>query len=230
MNVTPPKRRLITCARCSRERPHDARGMCHTCIEYLRRNGQLAPLERWAFDPAAAGGPYTFGDARLPASFWNKVELDDDTGCWRWTGSLYQGYGNLNVKGLPSRAHRATYIALVGPIENNLSLDHLCHTNDLSCTGGTLCPHRACCFPGHLEPLDLLFNVARGRGGKNRTHCPQDHEYTKGNTIVDARGSRHCRTCVYAHNNRRKAQLRAQAQSAQNRTDSRMNGFGRLPG
>lgn len=31
------------------------------------------------------------------------------------------------------------------------------------------------------------------------THCPQKHEYTAENTIIDA-GKRKCRTCVYARN------------------------------
>lgn len=30
---------------------------------------------------------------------------------------------------------------------------------------------------------------------KNRTHCPQGHEYTHDNTYVSKSGSRHCSTC-----------------------------------
>lgn len=31
------------------------------------------------------------------------------------------------------------------------------------------------------------------------THCPQNHEYTEDNTIIDA-GKRKCKTCVYGRN------------------------------
>lgn len=206
--------RLITCSRCERERPHDARGMCHACVEYLRRHGQLTPLIRWTFDPQATGGSYVFGDSRLPERFWAKVAIDD-TGCWLWTGSLYRGYGSVKLPGLSSWAHRSIYQALVGPLAPSVTLDHLCHTADESCVAADMCRHRACCLPAHLEPVSLADNIARGRGNGSKTHCPQDHEYTADNIIWGSTGGRHCRKCVYIRNAARKARIRAANQGAQ---------------
>lgn len=199
----------VICQRCGRERKHDARGMCHACIEYLRRHGQLTPLQRWQFDPEAAGGPYELGDPRLPARFWAKVEVSAE-GCWRWTATTNHGYGIFKAPETGTKyAHRAAHLALVGPIPTGLDLDHLCHGWDAECCLGDLCPHRACCNPGHLELAPRLTNVRRGRGNGAKTHCPQEHEYTEENTIRIKGGGRRCKTCAYAQNRRYKLSKRA---------------------
>lgn len=190
---------LITCQRCGRERKHDSRGMCHTCAEYLRRHGQLAPVQRWRLNPAAAGGSFTFGDSRLPARFWAKIAVNESD-CWRWTATTNHGYGIFKALNAETKyAHRIAYIALVGSLPSALGLDHLCHTRDEACRLGDSCPHRACCNPEHLEPVPLLINVRRGRGNGAKTHCPQNHEYTEENTLRGS-GSRRCRKCTYERN------------------------------
>lgn len=79
--------------------------------------------------------------------------------CWPWQGSMCAtGYGS----GSP---HRATYRLFVGPIPSGLVLDHVCHTVDLECSGGTDCPHRRCVNPGHLEPVTRSENSRRGGVG-----------------------------------------------------------------
>lgn len=42
------------------------------------------------------------------------------------------------------------------------------------------------------------------------TRCPQGHEYTEENTLMDA-GKRKCKTCVYARNRKRKPTPEQQA-------------------
>lgn len=199
----------VICQRCGREREHDARGMCHTCIEYLRRHGQLAPIQRWKFDPDAAGGPFALGDPRLPPRFWAKVEVSP-SGCWRWTATTNHGYGVFKAPEIGTKyAHRAAYLALVGPLSAELGLDHLCHTRHETCHLGDLCPHRACCNPDHLEPVPLLTNVRRGHGNGAKTHCPQGHEYTEENTIQDKSGGRRCKNCTYERNRQYKLSKRS---------------------
>lgn len=80
-------------------------------------------------------------------------EIAADTGCWVWRGRTNRdGYGKI---GRQTLAHRAYYEALVGPIPDGLTIDHLCR-------------NRACVNPDHMEPVPAVENVRRGlvaRGG-----------------------------------------------------------------
>lgn len=64
-------------------------------------------------------------------------------GCWVWTGSTNEGYGQiLRRKGHGGRqvktyAHRYAYEAFVGPIPKDASVVHTCR-------------RRACLYPRHL--------------------------------------------------------------------------------
>ena len=106
--------------------------------------------------------------------------------CWEWTDTpLASGYGSFGMSGKTYRAHRVAYEFLIGPIPRRLVLDHLCR-------------NLLCVFPGHLEPVTQAENVRRGNSGRhwaNKTHCPQDHEYTVENTYIGPSGSRFCRIC-----------------------------------
>ncbi len=146
----------------------------------------------------------TFGDDRLSERFWEKVTVAPD-GCWRWTGTLSKGYGRFHPgSGRRSgygmtRAHRLSYMVLVGPIGDGLQLDHVCHTNDESCPGGESCLHRRCVNPAHLEPMTNAENQRRSPNtlaslAAAKTHCPQGHPYDDENTLRSG-GKRWCRTC-----------------------------------
>lgn len=129
--------------------------------------------------------------------------------CWRWDGTTNKGgYGAINVKHddgtwVPRGTHRTAYKILVGPVPDDLDLDHLCR-------------NRACWNPQHLEPVTRLVNVLRGlapttSGAYQRaiTHCPSGHPYSQANTRV-ANGRRHCRACDRARARRSRDARRTQ--------------------
>ena len=129
--------------------------------------------------------------------------VDELTGCWHWSASLdRQGYGQVMVRGKLHRAHRYSFEAFVGPVQNGLELDHVCHSKDLSCNGGKSCAHRKCVNPNHLEPVTRKENAERGRAGlvhkqrmAEKNHCKIGHEFSPQNTWVSKAGARHCREC-----------------------------------
>jgi len=114
--------------------------------------------------------------------FWQKVAVPvEPDGCALWLGKPnHDGYGSFKVKaGREVLAHRFAYEFLIGPIPVGMTLDHLCHTNDLSCFAGPECPHRLCVNVNHLEPVTWLENVRRSHGRMPRTtECRSGHPYT----------------------------------------------------
>lgn len=132
-------------------------------------------------------------------------------GCWIWTGRINRdGYGMTGYKGSRNfGAHRAVYEVIEGSIPEGYTLDHRCHTDDLSCQGGVTCPHRRCVNPAHLEPVVRLENVMRGRSpvaiNARKETCKYGHELIPG--LYGRR--RACRTCAVRrateHKKRRKA-------------------------
>ena len=88
-------------------------------------------------------------------------------GCWPWRGTIADnGYGRLSLGYSSVPAHRFSYELHVGTVPEGHVLDHLCHTRDASCPGGSTCPHRRCVNPVHLEPVPHPENCRRGVGTK----------------------------------------------------------------
>ncbi len=76
----------------------------------------------------------------------------DEGGCWLWTGSLNEGgYGMFSYGGKTVRAHRFAYRVLVGPLDDQHHIDHLCR-------------RRSCVNPMHLEAVPPLVNTYRALG------------------------------------------------------------------
>lgn len=117
--------------------------------------------------------------------FIDKVSPEPNSGCWLWTGSdTGPGYGQFWLNGKGVSAHRFAYELFVGKIPKGLVIDHLCRVG-------------CCVNPVHLEPVTQAENVKRGLSGQHnrqKTHCPQGHEYSKDNTRI-YNGKRHCRVC-----------------------------------
>lgn len=137
--------------------------------------------------------------AELVARVLARVTIGEPEECWIWPGKRNRhGYGEVS-KGrgrYAGMAHRLVYAILVGPIPDGMTLDHTCHTEDQSCTGGTSCPHRACVNPSHLEPVTAQENSGRGYPAR-KLACVNGHPFTPENTYrTPGDGHRACRACM----------------------------------
>jgi hypothetical protein len=118
--------------------------------------------------------------------FWAKVD-PGITGCWHWAAAKDdKGYGKFWYAGALRMAHRVSYEHFVGPIPEDLELDHV----------RDRCGHRDCVNPEHLEPVTPLENKQRIHNGDS-TRCKHGHEFTDENTAPRKTGGvRRCRACA----------------------------------
>lgn len=85
-----------------------------------------------------------------------RVEVDEDSGCWVWTGSGDGRYGHAYFMGVRFKAHRLSFLAFNGRIPRGRVVDH----RD--------CDRPPCCCPRHLQAVTQSHNIKRcfatGRG------------------------------------------------------------------
>lgn len=114
----------------------------------------------------------------LSARFWVKVQVTDT--CWLWTGCLNsKGYGVVSIGGRRHLTHRVAYEALVGPIPDGFTIDHV----------KPRCESTRCLNPDHLEPVTSLEN--RQRANRLITTCRRGHPLSK----RPGDRQRRCREC-----------------------------------
>jgi hypothetical protein len=160
---------------CARP-PGKAHGMCDAHYAARRRAGTLPkrPTES--------------------ERFWSKVEKTET--CWLWTASKDRaGYGWFGKDGTATKAHRWAYESLVGPIPEDLVIDHLCRV-------------RNCVRPDHLEPVTVAENTRRGLTGinlMNQDTCRNGLHPWPASAKVSADGYRRCRECAVIRHERSKS-------------------------
>lgn len=184
---------MTACSLESCTRIAQARGYCRACHKRLLRQGAIRLLE----SRRAPVGP----------RFWAKVGRVGT--CWIWSAGRHDnGYGMFWLDGTTRLAHRVAYELLIGPIPDDLQLDHL----------RDLCGNKACVKvaadetgPAHLEPATPRENTLRGDGPSAlnavKTQCPVGHPYDDENTYRSG-GKRACKEC------RREATRRWRARAA----------------
>jgi hypothetical protein len=85
---------------------------------------------------------------------WVEQDCGYETPCWVWQRAMYDsGYGAMAFQGRMHNAHRGVYLRFIGPIPDDLQLDHLCRV-------------RACVNPDHMEPVTNAVNIQRGARAK----------------------------------------------------------------
>ena len=108
----------------------------------------------------------------------------DGNGCWVRTINITgYGYTVFRVNNKRLFTHRFMFEYYNGYIDPDLHIDHLCR-------------NRKCCNPIHLELVTMRENLNRGSHFKrDKTSCPQGHEYTKENTYYYPK-YRRCKICL----------------------------------
>jgi hypothetical protein len=103
------------------------------------------------------------------------------------------GYGRLEFGGRKYLVHRlSAYIYY--------DLD-LLDTTTLVCHNDVVCRIRSCWAPEHIYIGSHATNMRdsyqwnRIPYNSRKTHCPQGHEYTRYNTIINNRNQRYCKVC-----------------------------------
>lgn len=122
--------------------------------------------------------------------FWDHVDkVSSPIGCWLWVGDkINSGYGRFSIATEKHLAHRYAWRLLVGEIENDRELDHLCKV--------TLCVN-----PGHIEAVTHRENLRRAIGHKWGV-CRKGHELKDPNlyySTYKGKKTRKCRTCLLAY-------------------------------
>lgn len=101
--------------------------------------------------------------------FWSYVNKTDT--CWIWTGPktrTYDGrpnpryYGYFEIAGKNVKAHRYSYELSIGPIPDELCLDHVAER----------CDNTLCVNPQHLEPVTVAENNRRYHANKRLNNAP----------------------------------------------------------
>jgi hypothetical protein len=159
-------------------------------------------------------------NARFDASY----VVDPATGCWNWTrvAPVLRGggrYGFMPLNGKLVKATRFAYRRFVGPLPDDLTIDHLCKN--------TLCVN-----PAHLEAVTMRENILRSNSPSaicaRRTHCKHGHELTPDNIIryrgAGRKNERVCREC-----NKRKCNARTPEQRARDNARKRKKWHPRPP-
>ncbi len=134
--------------------------------------------------------------------FEEKVIVEEETGCWLWTGTKAGGYP-LFRHDKHNYAHRFAYETYKGRlIPAGLEVDHTCDDS-------------RCVNPDHLEAVTQEENILRrrkdllGSGKRASSECVSGHPYTESSYYVNRHGHRICRECQRMRDARKRAKTKS---------------------
>lgn len=131
--------------------PSKRQNMCMAHLLRYQRHG----------DPLA-GGPKQ--DHRPLANRYLERTRRDANGCLLWTGAKSgSGYPHAGAGGQIVSLHRWVYETFVTVVPAGWEVDHRCHNDDPTCSGGVDCLHRLCLERTHLEAVPRGLNIVRAR-------------------------------------------------------------------
>lgn len=120
--------------------------------------------------------------------FFERIQLDEETGYWIWPTQSSEGYGVANTRDGLVYLHIFAYQFFSGAVPAGKEIDHVCR-------------RRACCNPAHLEAVTRRQNFLRGAHHSAVAHvtrrCRRGHVLTDDNvTYIATRPNRLvCKTC-----------------------------------
>lgn len=127
--------------------------------------------------------------------FWEKVDKQHPSKCWKWTGCISARYGLFWVFGRKYKAHRVSWMIENGAIPEGLWILHKCD-------------NPPCVNPNHLfsgnRSENMLDAARKGRlnpiGHALITHCKYGHEFTNDNIYYRTKNAhRVCKKCDKAY-------------------------------
>jgi hypothetical protein len=135
---------------------------------------------------------------RNKKEFWENIIIVGS--CWLWTGTVFvqTGYGEWYNGRFVSTAHSEAFYRYYGYRPDKRHEHH------------HLCVTRLCINPLHLVLRTRLFHEDSAPSvQRNKTHCPQGHEYTKENTVLERTANGNSRKCRICRDRRNRNQLRS---------------------
>lgn len=173
------------CSSDTCERHVHSRGMCQKHYNYWWKHGGFNETHEYG----------------VPTRTRLEMHSEQIKDCICWTGPTDQkGYGLSNVNGRSRRTHLISYELEFGPIPSGMTIDHLCHNQDIGCKGGKTCVHRRCMNIEHLECVDIRTNINRSpNSNAAKTHCGTCGFPFSGYNLMprqDRPSGRECRNCA----------------------------------
>lgn len=165
-----------TCSIDGCDAPSRARGWCNRHYSRWLKCGDPTELRRFELLDTPQ------------RRFWQKVQVEPESGCWRWVGTRQpEGYGLVTIGRRSLKAHRVAYEWMRGPIPDGLHIDHLCRT-------------RECVNPAHLEAVKPALNTNRGLSASVAPVCVAGHSLEGENLYLwtnpkNGYVKRSCREC-----------------------------------